>query len=907
MIKKIIGAIVLPVLLAGSVCGVVYGVKYYTKPTFTELEEEIKEYKGQIESYQKLIEENQKIICDLQFQISILENQNLDINEDNKELQQTINSLNTQIDSLNQTITDNQSIISSLNAEILILNQKISELENDKNTNLEEIESLQSEIESLNNQITSLNENITEHQNTINTLNNTIDVLNGKIEDYKDKEIELNTEIANLHQSISSYEQQITNYLQIIEDLKKINSCVVTFIVDGQVVSTQQVNKTESPTLVEVEENESFVFDGWMIEGTDEIIDPFTYPITEDITFVASIRKDKVVTFTVDDSVISTQNIVTNDELEIPTPEKEHYTFLGWSLDGENVIDLSSYQINSDINLIAVFEIAGVLPYTFSNGTLTGYTGNDTSIILPTSYSNVDGFFVEGNDVQVTSIRYEAFKDNSIITNVVIPNGYTSIGRNAFSNCSNLIEVTIGENVKSIGTEAFYLCSKLSKVYFNAINVNDFYKTGDVFHTTFNVIKNLSLIIGNKVTKIPAYMFYVNSTSYSNALVNIEFEEGSVCESIGDYAFANSYSLKSIELCESLKDLGAYAFYNCTNVENLYFNSIAMNDVIPGYAISSHSYIFANLGKNVGTNVYIGDKVTYIPQGLFARYTNGIHEEYARIIEISFSEDSVCEEIRKYAFYDLVDLENINLPDSIKNISWYNFSVHCSKLNYNKFDNGMYLGNSKNQYIYLKEYESSDVTTMSVHQNTFLISSDAFPTKIENVSILGKNSIFLSEGSNANAVQLKRYLKTLTINSENIYYTAENNVLFNKDKTELIIFPSNMYSDDGSRIKYIIPNSVTTIKKGAFYYCFNLEELYIPSSVVNIENASFSENYIERFIIDSSYVYENATSSSSCGYIFYYATTIKVLKTIDDGSNSYLNSSEFSKTEEGNYYVYTKI
>ena len=51
----------------------------------------------------------------------------------------------------------------------------------------------------------------------------------------------------------------------------------------------------------------------------------------------------------------------------------------------------------------------------------------------------------------------------------------------------------------------------------------------------------------------------------------------------------------------------------------------------------------------------------------------------------------------------------------------------------------------------------------------------------------------------------------------------------------------------------------------------------------------------------------NNLSSVYCWNLSKYATTVKVLKSIDDGTNIYLNNEDFSKTKYVDCYVYTKI
>ena len=62
---------------------------------------------------------------------------------------------------------------------------------------------------------------------------------------------------------------------------------------------------------------------------------------------------------------------------------------------------------------------------------------------------------INGKSYQVTTIAEGAFKDNSEITFVDIPNTVESIGMSAFEGCTNLGIIHIGEGVKQIASRAF--------------------------------------------------------------------------------------------------------------------------------------------------------------------------------------------------------------------------------------------------------------------------------------------------------------------------------------------------------------------------------------------------------------------------------------------------------------------
>ncbi len=72
-------------------------------------------------------------------------------------------------------------------------------------------------------------------------------------------------------------------------------------------------------------------------------------------------------------------------------------------------------------------------------------------------------------------------------------------------------------------------------------------------------------------------------------------------------------------------------------------------------------------------------------------------------------------------------------------------------------------------------------------------------------------------------------LTSFNVNSKNANFCSENGILFNKDKTTLLQYPSAK-ADTG----YSIPDGVTKIEDWAFYDCNKLTVMTIPSSVATI-------------------------------------------------------------------------
>ena len=89
-----------------------------------------------------------------------------------------------------------------------------------------------------------------------------------------------------------------------------------------------------------------------------------------------------------------------------------------------------------------------------SNATITGYTGTESHIVIP---SSIDGY-------KVTMIGDSAFSSTTL-KSVIISNGIEKIDWFAFNGCTALVSVTIPKSVTSIGYSAFSPQSSTFTIY----------------------------------------------------------------------------------------------------------------------------------------------------------------------------------------------------------------------------------------------------------------------------------------------------------------------------------------------------------------------------------------------------------------------------------------------------------
>lgn len=77
-------------------------------------------------------------------------------------------------------------------------------------------------------------------------------------------------------------------------------------------------------------------------------------------------------------------------------------------------------------------------------------------------------------------------------------------------------------------------------------------------------------------------------------------------------------------------------------------------------------------------------------------------------------------------------------------------------------------------------------------------------------------------------------LISIDVNSQNTYFSADDGVLFNKNGTELIRYPSAK-----AATSYSIPGAVTEVADYAFANCSKMKTVNIPSAVTKIGNKAF--------------------------------------------------------------------
>jgi hypothetical protein len=320
------------------------------------------------------------------------------------------------------------------------------------------------------------------------------------------------------------------------------------------------------------------------------------------------------------------------------------------------------------------------------------WTGPSSGAAIISSYQG------PGGDVVVPSTLAGApvvsfgtvFRDNQLITNVIIPQTVTSIAENAFRECRSLRSVKIGAGATSIGPYAFFNCRALENIEIGegvtSIGSWAFGACMELVSVTIpdsvqsigarafsDCLKLANVVIGNGVSSLGEGVFY-----YCHALTSIILPPS--ITSIPENAFSWCVSLTDVQMGNGVTSLGASAFYNCRDLVSLNLPNSVTHIGAGAFAICE-SLAF----------ISIGNSVTTIEAGTFSGCTAlqsfNIPDSVAQIGESAFRRTGLksiniptsVTSIGGAAFADCTSLASVRIPDSVQSLGWSVF-YGCSGL-----------------------------------------------------------------------------------------------------------------------------------------------------------------------------------------------------------------------------------
>ena len=165
----------------------------------------------------------------------------------------------------------------------------------------------------------------------------------------------------------------------------------------------------------------------------------------------------------------------------------------------------------------------------------------------------------------VTVIGESAFEDYDGLTQVTIPAGVEVIGPAAFYGCGGLTDVAIPAGVEAIGAYAFCGCSGLADVVIPASVTN----IGERAFVACGRLKAISVEAGNEVYSSRNGMLLNKDGKTLIQGVNGEVEIPPGVVTIGEWAFVYYADLTRVVIPASVRNIGAYAFHYCESLTNV--------------------------------------------------------------------------------------------------------------------------------------------------------------------------------------------------------------------------------------------------------------------------------------------------------------------------------------------------
>ena len=463
------------------------------------------------------------------------------------------------------------------------------------------------------------------------------------------------------------------------------------------------------------------------------------------------------------------------------------------------------------------FYVDNNVLFTANKKQLLAYCSTQTSYSIPDS---------------VTSIGDRAFLGCKGLTSLTIPSSVTSIGNSAFSGCKRLTSLTIPKSVTTIETNPFigltFQLENQSPHFYVEDNV---LFTADKKHLIAYCSRQTSYSIPNSVTSIgdSAFEFCNSLTTLTipDSVTSIGNSAFSGCSrltsltipdsvtSIGNSAFEDCSSLTSLTIPSSVTSIGNSAFYGCKRLTTL---------TIPNSVTSIGDCAFCYCYSL--TSLTISDSVTSIGDSAF---------EFCNSLTTLTIPDSVTS-IGGSAFLSCRSLTTLTIPNSVTSIGDRAF-CYCKRLTSLTIPNSVTsIGNSAFSQCY-------SLTSLTIPDSVTIIGGGAFSgcysltslTIPDSVTIIGGGafagcssltSLTIPESVTTIGSNPFRGL-TLQLDNQSPHFYVEDNVLFTADKSQLIAYCS-------SQTSYSIPNSVTSIRDGAFYNCSSLTSLTIPDSVTYV-------------------------------------------------------------------------
>ena len=462
------------------------------------------------------------------------------------------------------------------------------------------------------------------------------------------------------------------------------------------------------------------------------------------------------------------------------------------------------------------------LTFSFSEDgqtvSITGFDGSRSVVEIPETYGGA----------KVTSIAAGAFRGQTMITDVVIPEGVTYIGREAFAGCSALVRVKIPTSVTQVGANLFEGTPYDSTLTGELVYINS------ILYRCQSDAVTVSIRQGTTVIAEEAFINRVN-------LAAIVVPDG--VSYIGSNAFKNCSALSQIEIPKSVRDIVANAFDGTKWYEDRKHEMIYINDLlyrVPAEIIVQSEQPTGSLrDKDAAELAKSGVATQIIP------YTDVIVQGgTTTICTLAFANTpvqkvqlpSTLTTIHYGAFQNCTALKQITLPESMTFIEGGAFQ-NCSVLSSILVpQNVTYLGASAFSGC-------TSLTSATLPQAITRISSGLFEN-CSSLTTVQASSALTSIGSRAfaetSALSSFTFPQTLTAVGEESF-TGSGIVTANLPQS-VTYLGAGAFADCTKLVYAQVPAAIQAVRERTFRNCTELKNVSIPEGIRYIGAAAFQND-----------------------------------------------------------------
>ncbi|MEA4935381.1 MAG: leucine-rich repeat domain-containing protein [Paludibacter sp.] len=513
----------------------------------------------------------------------------------------------------------------------------------------------------------------------------------------------------------------------------------------------------------------------------------------------------------------------------------------------ETLINLS-VSGNIDARDIAFIrdKVKNVASLNLSESSIKAYSGIDgTNSGIQTDYSaNVLPAYAFFNPQLLT------YKPS--LKSITLPSNLSSIGELAFYYSWNLGTINIPASVVSIAEYTFYGCYAMTSISVDPLNT----RYSSLSGVLFNKLQDTLFVCPNGKSDtytIPGTVKHVANSAFENCYNLSSLILPASLQSVGNNAFAYCSGIfGNLTLPSTLHKLGNGAFYGCYRLTGTVTIPAGLTNI--GY----YCFLESNNIKSFDVNS---------SNAAYSSWNDALYSKKMDTLFIcpggktgTFNIPSSVKLIGSYAFYNCSNLKGtITIPGSTDYIGYYAF-FGCSQISNYVVDASNEYFSSVEGILYSKQKDRLLICPANKTGNLLLPEGlrSIDPGALNNCTLLSgpitipSTLAWIGDYAFYNCTGISGFV----VENDNNYYSASEDVLFNKLQDSLYICPlskSGTYNVP-STVKYIgvsafdgcsditginLPSSLQVIGNYAFEYCTGLNSLLIPQNVNTIGIGAF--------------------------------------------------------------------